>query len=211
MDSILKTVEALQRTPIPNLLIIFGALFLFLAFVGKIGAIIEIPPTRQKWSALLGAVFLITGLATSFLSTSEPPKVRSDGTTITSPPIKKSIPIASGDEVTLGSLVYKLLSVEPSNTIPDKISLSITIRLTTKDRGAILSQDSFRLLVEDVPRAPERRPKLNEFVPKNSARDGVIQFVIPNTVTDVKLQIFGQGLNKAETAIIPIKLEMAKP
>jgi hypothetical protein len=210
MDSILKTVEALQRTPIPNLLIIFGALFLFLAFVGKIGAIIEIPPTRQKWSALLGAVFLITGLATSFLSTSEPPKVRSDGTTITSPPIK-SVPIASGDEVTLGSLVYKLLSVEPSNTIPDKISLSITIRLTTKDKGTILNQDSFRLLVGDVPRAPERRPKLNEFVPKNSARDGVIQFVIPNTVTDVKLQIFGQGLNRAETAIIPIKLEMAKP
>src|SRR5688500_11902215 len=45
MDSILKAIEALQRTSIPNLLIILGGVFLLLAFVGRIGATIELPGT----------------------------------------------------------------------------------------------------------------------------------------------------------------------
>ena len=56
MDSVLKAIEALQRTPVPNLLIILGGVFLLLAFVGKIGATIEMPPGRQKLAGLVGAL-----------------------------------------------------------------------------------------------------------------------------------------------------------
>ena len=53
--------EALQATPVPNILVISGALFLLLAFVGKIGSFIEIPEKRQKWSAMMGVLLLIFG------------------------------------------------------------------------------------------------------------------------------------------------------
>ena len=62
LRSVMKDIfEALQSTPVPNILVISGILFLFLAFVGKIGAFIEIPEERQKWSAIVGLFLLIFG------------------------------------------------------------------------------------------------------------------------------------------------------
>jgi hypothetical protein len=65
MESLLKTIEALQGTSVPNLLILVGGVFLLLAFVGKIGATIELPQHRQKWAGLIGALFLTTGIILS--------------------------------------------------------------------------------------------------------------------------------------------------
>jgi hypothetical protein len=65
MESLLKTIEALQGTSVPNLLILVGGVFLLLAFVGKIGATIELPQHRQKWAGLIGAAFLTMGIILS--------------------------------------------------------------------------------------------------------------------------------------------------
>ena len=198
MDTALKIVDALQRITIPQLFMLLGGVFLLLAFVGKIGTFIEIPPTRQKWAALLGALFLITGIV---LSVATPAKPR----------LPQGPDIASGDEVTLGLLVYKLLSVQRSNPVPGKLSLLVTIRLTTQDKRALLYRDSFRLLVDGVPLAPERDPKLLERVDSNSVEEGTIRFIIPDMATDVKLQIIGQGAYKDERKLIPINLKEVKP
>ena len=92
------------------------------------------------------------------------------------------------------------------------VSLWFEIRLT--NRGGLdahFGHDYFRLLVEGVPRAPERDPWLNETVDSNSAAEGTIRFVVPNTVTDVKLQIIKQGIKSDEWPLIPINLKAAKP
>ncbi len=59
MDSI---ISLLKDTPIPTILVLSGIVFLFLALAGQIAGKLEIPPTRQKWAAAAGAVFLGAGL-----------------------------------------------------------------------------------------------------------------------------------------------------
>ena len=64
---------------------------------------------------------------------------------------------------------------------------------------------SFRLLVDGVPRAPENN--LDEVVDSHSAKEGTVEFVIPDSTTDVGLQI-GEVGDGAPT--IPITLKAAK-
>jgi hypothetical protein len=59
MDSI---VSVLKDTPIPTILVVSGIVFLFLALAGQIAGRLEVPPERQKWSALAGALLLSAGL-----------------------------------------------------------------------------------------------------------------------------------------------------
>jgi hypothetical protein len=59
MDSI---ISLLQDTPIPTILVVSGVVFLFLALAGQIAGKLEVPPTRQKWAAAAGALFLSVGL-----------------------------------------------------------------------------------------------------------------------------------------------------
>jgi len=59
MDSILSL---LKDTPIPTILVLSGVVFLFLALAGQIAGKLEIPPTRQKWAAAAGVIFLGAGL-----------------------------------------------------------------------------------------------------------------------------------------------------
>ena len=119
--------------------------------------------------------------------------------------------IASRSEVKVGPLVYRILSTKLDRSIPGKFSLWFTIRLTARDWPELLRNDSFRLLVDGVPRAPEGDPFLNEYVPSNSAVEGTIRFVVPSTVADVKLQIIGGGVKSDEWPLIPINLKAAKP
>jgi|GEM_PF-4037541 len=62
MSTILETLQALQNSPVPNLLVIAGCIFIFLAFVGRFGAFVELPPQRQKMGGILGAVLLMIGI-----------------------------------------------------------------------------------------------------------------------------------------------------
>lgn len=62
MKEFLTTLQALQDTPVPNLLVIAGFFFLLLAFVGRIGDWIDLPKRRQKWAGIIGAAFLLLGI-----------------------------------------------------------------------------------------------------------------------------------------------------
>ncbi|UFS61380.1 hypothetical protein LOH54_06865 [Sulfurimonas sp. HSL-3221] len=53
----------LSDTPIPNVLVISGIIFLLLAVAGKVGANLSIPPNRQKTAALIGSILLTGGIA----------------------------------------------------------------------------------------------------------------------------------------------------
>ena len=67
--------------------------------------------------------------------------------------------------------------------------MRFTVRLTVNGGigGANFWDDSFRLLVDDVPRAPISN--LNEQVKPNSAKEGDVVFEVPTTKNDVVLQI----------------------
>ena len=60
-------IDAINNTPVPNLLIIFGGLLLFLAFVGKFGTYVELPPARQRSAGLLGIALLLSGTVLAIL------------------------------------------------------------------------------------------------------------------------------------------------
>ena len=49
-------------TPIPQLLVIGGLVFLFLAVVGKVGARIVVAEQRQRMAGIIGSVLLVVGL-----------------------------------------------------------------------------------------------------------------------------------------------------
>ena len=65
---------------------------------------------------------------------------------------------------------------------------------------------SFRLVVDGVPRAPEN--DLNEVVADHSAKEGIVEFVIPDTTTNAGLQIGDVG---KEAPAISLDLKGVKP
>ena len=58
----MEILAALQNAPVHNILIISGFILLLLAFVGRIGAVVEMPEDRQKLSGIIGALLLVTGI-----------------------------------------------------------------------------------------------------------------------------------------------------
>ena len=101
MKDFLETLQALENTPVPNLFIIVGFLFITLAFVGKIGAFIELSSGRQKWAGIIGFLFLVIG-STFFVL----PKIKETPTPPISiiPPTTPTHPIKSAtivDDATL--------------------------------------------------------------------------------------------------------------
>ena len=53
---------ALKDTPIPTILVIGGLLFLLLSMAGQLIGHIVVPPERQRWAAVAGAVLLLAGI-----------------------------------------------------------------------------------------------------------------------------------------------------
>jgi hypothetical protein len=228
MDIVLNTIEALQRTPLPTLLIILGSVLLFLAFVRRIEATIDMPPGRQAWAGLVGVLLLIAGIVVSLpvrpgpLSSKEPQRETRPGSHEPTPPSEATPPpggplspdpsiLASGTEVKRGSLSYTLVSVQVERVGPGTHSLWVRIRVTTQAKATMLHHNAFRLLVNGVPQAPEQEPWLSELVPNHSAKEGVMRFVLPDTVTDVHLQIMDEDADRHEWALIPMHLKAAKP
>ncbi len=52
MKDFLTTLQALQDTDAPNLIVIFGSFLLSLAFFGQIGDVIILTKRRKKWGWL---------------------------------------------------------------------------------------------------------------------------------------------------------------
>ena len=56
-------ITTLQNTPVPTILVVGGIVFLFLAVVGQFAGKIDVPPKRQKWAGIIGALLLFSGVA----------------------------------------------------------------------------------------------------------------------------------------------------
>jgi hypothetical protein len=81
------------------------------------------------------------------------------------------------------------------------LRLRLVVRLTVNSSpGANFWNDSFRLLIDGVPRAPVS--SLNEIVEPHSAKEGTVEFIVPDPTIRVVLQL----RNKGEVAEIPIDL-----
>jgi uncharacterized membrane protein HdeD (DUF308 family) len=65
-------VKGIQSTPIPTMLIVVGLLILVLAFVTKIGGMIEVSPEQKRWAIPIGLFVLIIGLVLNFSPVSSP-------------------------------------------------------------------------------------------------------------------------------------------
>ncbi len=96
---------------------------------------------------------------------------------------------------------YKILSAELDRPNSSTLLLRFVVRLTNGGQyDANFWNASFRLLVDGVPRAPVS--DLNELVAGHSAKEGTVEFTVPDTTTRVVLQ-FRSG---DEVAEIPIDL-----
>lgn len=118
-----------------------------------------------------------------------------------------SLTLPAGTEVRAGDLVYKILAARLERYAPGKLSLRFDVRMNNNGRfGANFWGDSFRLRVDGVSRAPDNF--LDELVAAHSAKEGVVEFVIPDATTDVGLQVVEVGEN---APAIPISLKAVKP
>ena len=118
-----------------------------------------------------------------------------------------SVNLSAGTQVRVGDLVYTVLTARLERYAPNKLSLKFEVRMTNNGRyPANFWASSFRLLVDDVPRAPEN--DLDEVVKDHSAKEGIVEFVIPDTTTAVGLQIGDVG---KEAPTIALDLKGAKP
>jgi|GEM_PF-4742056 len=63
-------IKAIQNTPIPTMLIVAGLFILVLAFVTKIGGIIEVSSEQKKWTIPTGLFLLTIGLVLNFATIS---------------------------------------------------------------------------------------------------------------------------------------------
>jgi hypothetical protein len=115
----------------------------------------------------------------------------------------------SGTEVTVGNTrsigIYKILAAEASRKNAGKLGLKFSIRLTNTGRSDLgFSNDSFRLLVDGVPRAPVSR--LIDLVEAKSAKEADVLFDIPESAKTLELTVdSGQ-----ESANIPVVLKTAR-
>lgn len=122
--------------------------------------------------------------------------------------LRRLISFPSGTEVTLTNQraegTYKILAAQVSPKSTGKLSLKFSIRLTNLGRSDLgFGNDSFRLQVDGVPRAPTSY--LNELVEAKSAKEADVSFEIPDTAQTLALTVdSGQ-----EAGSIPIILKTA--
>jgi len=118
-----------------------------------------------------------------------------------------SVTFPSGTEVTLHSRradgTYKILAAQVDSRNTGKLTLKVSIRLTNTGRSDLgFGSDSFRLVIDGVPRAPINF--LNELVDARSAKEGDVMFEIPDTAESLVLSVKNDG---EDTANIPIILK----
>jgi hypothetical protein len=62
----LEMISALQKTPLPTILIFAGILFLILSVSGDIAGKIRVPQERQKFAGIIGFTLLLIGVSLNF-------------------------------------------------------------------------------------------------------------------------------------------------
>ena len=64
----MEIIKILKDTPVPSLLILAGLFILILAFVTKIGGVIEVSSDQRRWAIPTGLFVLVIGLILNFYS-----------------------------------------------------------------------------------------------------------------------------------------------
>jgi hypothetical protein len=112
--------------------------------------------------------------------------------------LPRSLP--SGQEITLSAYTYKILEAKLDRLGSSKLRVQFRIRLTNHDGYPInFWNRTFRLLEDGVPRSPVS--ELSEAVEGHSAKEGVVEFAVPDSVQHVLLQI-RHGDDVAELPLI---------
>jgi hypothetical protein len=171
-------------------------------------------------TAVTGLVIAYNSLSHSGIRTEEPRPASSSaavGTKPVSPPVSsaahasipvngaaaKPVPLPEIHRVKLSSSAadYTILSAEIEPLDAESRSLKFAVRFVNGGRyPSNLWSRSFRLIVDNVPRAPTN--SLNEVVPADSGKDGDVIFEVPAGTKDVVLQISAGD----EKSRIPLKL-----
>jgi len=100
-----------------------------------------------------------------------------------------------------GTAVITILSAEIEPIDAQRRSLKVLVRYTNTDRyPANFWSDSYRLIIDDVPRAPTNL--LDEVVVGDSAKEGEVVFELPVSAKDVVLQVGARD----DKARIPLAL-----
>ncbi len=182
-------------------------------------------PSMQLWQstpvmigALVIAVTLSVWMFTSVYSPGpiqvDTPNTTSSSTPDVSPPQETSANaeqsaapqpthLRAGQEARLKdhvtSCVYKVLAAQVERSRSDLFLLRMIVRVTNEGSMTTNFGDSnFRLLVDNVPRAPTGN--LNDLVDAHSAKEGTIVFAVPINATRLVLQV----LMGEETATFPL-------
>lgn len=129
------------------------------------------------------------------------------------PPIFNKTPeypvsLATDAQIRVGEVIYRVLAAELDRYSDTKLSLKFSIRVTNIEAkyGVAIGPDYFRLIVEDVPFAPE--VSIIEAVALQSSKEGEVKFIFPATTGNIEFQVGEVG---RETKRIPIDLKAAKP
>jgi hypothetical protein len=95
---------------------------------------------------------------------------------------------------------YRILGIETGPRTPTHYGLRVKLRLLNRDRYPMnFWDDSFRLLIDGVPSAPDSN--LNELVPGNAAKDGEVSFPVPHAAQTLALRV----IQHDETADLPLR------
>jgi hypothetical protein len=118
-------------------------------------------------------------------------------------PASLQLRIPSNTEIRTKQVAYTLLSARLNPYSPSERALDFTIRMTNNaDYDANFWAASFRLSVNGALQSPAGDP--DEVVPAHSAREGVIEFLIPANASAVGLEMGDVGEGKPT---IPITLQ----
>jgi hypothetical protein len=107
---------------------------------------------------------------------------------VAAPSPTRSVALPEMRDYKLGMATFTLLSAEVSPQTSEKDALRIQLRMMNHDTyDANFWSNSFRLIVDGVPRAPDSN--LNELVAGRSAKEGAVMFEVPRGTPSVSLEI----------------------
>ena len=117
--------------------------------------------------------------------------------------------VAQGDgegalEMCIRDSTYTVLAIDAHPRSPTHFALQFRIRLLTLTSMDMNFWDSsFRLLIDGLPSAPDSN--LNELVPGNSAKDGMVSFQVPYDVRSLALRIIHHD-SLGDISELPLRL-----
>jgi TIR domain len=116
------------------------------------------------------------------------------------------MPLPFGQEAPVNDAMVRVLKAEVVRRSPEKLALHLSLRMTAPRFGEYFGRNSFRLLVDGVPRAPISGP--SKSVGENAPQDGEILFVFDDTTESIVLLIHSRS--EVTKIAFDLKLQSAK-